>query len=73
MNTLKLLGIVLLVAGTAALAYGGFNYTKETHEAKLGPFEFAVKEQSRVQVPTWAGVAGIVLGAGLLLAGGRGK
>ena len=70
---MKVLGIVLLVAGILALAYGGFSYTKETHEANLGPLQLEVKEKERVNVPLWAGVALAVAGGGLLLFGGRGK
>lgn len=67
MNALKILGAVLIVAGTLALVYRSFSYTKETHEAKLGPLEFAVKEQETVNIPTWAGVGAIVVGGILLL------
>jgi hypothetical protein len=67
----KLLGIALIVAGTLGLVYGGFSYTKETHEAKFGPIEFSVKEQQRVNVPVWLGVGGIAVGVVLLLVGGR--
>jgi hypothetical protein len=34
-----MLAIVLIVAGALGLVYGGFTYTKETHEAKLEPIE----------------------------------
>jgi len=68
---MKVLGIVLLVGGILALAYGGFTYTKETHQAKIGPLELSVEEKERVNVPLWAGVAAAVIGAALLVAGGR--
>jgi hypothetical protein len=64
-----MLAIVLLIAGALALAYGGFSYTSETHEAKLGPVEIAITEKQRVNVPVWAGVALLVVGGGLLLSG----
>ncbi|HEY7511783.1 MAG TPA: hypothetical protein VIG50_16110 [Vicinamibacteria bacterium] len=70
---MKVLGIVLLAAGILALAYGGFSYTKETHEANLGPLQLEVKEKERVNVPLWAGIALAVAGGGLLLFGGRSK
>jgi TRAP-type C4-dicarboxylate transport system permease small subunit len=66
---MRMLAIVLLIAGALALAYGGFSYTSETHEAKLGPVEIAITEKQRVNVPIWAGVALMVLGGGLLLSG----
>jgi hypothetical protein len=70
---MKILGVVLLAAGILALVYRGFSYTKETHEAKLGPLQVELKEKERVSVPTWAGVALAVAGGGLLLAGSRKK
>ena len=67
MNVIKVLGIGLIVAGVLALVYGGFSYTKETHETKLGPIEFTVKDQERVNLPVWAGVGAIAIGSVLLL------
>ena len=67
MNGVKILAIALIVAGVLGLAYGGFSYTKNTHEAKLGPIELSVKDRQRINVPVWAGVAGIVAGGALLL------
>lgn len=67
----KLLGIVLIAAGVLGLVYGGFSYTKENHEAKIGPIVLSVKEKETVNVPVWAGVGAIVAGALLLLVGGK--
>jgi LPXTG-motif cell wall-anchored protein len=66
MNSIKMLAIVLIVAGGLALAYGGFTYTKDTHQAKLGPIELSVKETQTVNIPIWAGLGLIVAGVGLL-------
>jgi TRAP-type C4-dicarboxylate transport system permease small subunit len=71
MNSIRIIALVLIVAGALALAYGGFSYTKETHQTKLGPIELSVKETERVNVPLWAGVAAIVAGGALLLFGGK--
>ena len=68
MNAIKMLAIALIVVGGLALAYGGFTYTKDTHQAKLGPIELSVKETQTVNIPIWAGVAAIVAGAVLLVA-----
>jgi hypothetical protein len=67
MNIVKIVAILLIVAGVAGLVYGGFTYTKESHDVKLGPVEFSVEEKERINVPVWAGVASIVVGTGLLL------
>jgi len=71
MQGFKLIGIVLIVAGVLGLAYGSFSYTQQTHEATLGPLQLSVKEQKTVNVPVWAGAGAIVLGAVLLVMGGR--
>ena len=71
MQGIKLIGIVLIVAGVLGLAYGSFSYTQQTHEATLGPLQLSVKEQKTVNVPVWAGAGAIVLGAVLLVMGGR--
>jgi multidrug transporter EmrE-like cation transporter len=71
MNTIRMAGIVLIVAGILGLTYGTFSWTKETHGAKLGPIELSVKEKQSVNVPVWAGVGAIVIGGALLLLGGR--
>ncbi|GMU63978.1 MAG: hypothetical protein AMXMBFR36_02520 [Acidobacteriota bacterium] len=71
MKLAKLLGIALVAAGILALVYKGFSYTEETHKAKLGPLELAVKEKERVSIPTWAGIVAIAAGAALLLVPGR--
>ncbi len=66
MNAIKVVAIILIVAGIAGLVYGKFSYTKATHEANLGPISLAVKEKKTVNVPMWTGIAAIVAGAILL-------
>ena len=68
MNSVKMLAIVLIIAGGLGLAYGGFSYTKETHQTKIGPIELSVKDTERVNIPIWAGVAAMVAGLVLLVA-----
>ncbi len=67
MNSTKGFGIVILAAGVLALAYGGFSYTKKTHEGHIGSLELSIKDKEHVNVPVWAGVAAVVIGAGFLL------
>jgi TRAP-type C4-dicarboxylate transport system permease small subunit len=67
MSAVKIVGIVLIAAGILGLVYGGFSYTKETHEAKIGSLELSVKDKETVNVPVWAGVGAIVVGGLLLL------
>jgi uncharacterized membrane protein YidH (DUF202 family) len=67
MNPVKIIGVVLIVAGILGLAYGSFSFTKETHEAKIGPLEFQLKEKETVNIPVWAGVGAIVIGVVLFV------
>lgn len=60
----RVVGIVLLVLGVAALAYRSFPLSGEKHEIRVGSLGLAVEKQERVTVPTWVGV-----GAALLVAG----
>ena len=71
MNPIKMAALVLIAAGILGLAYGGFSYTKETHEAKVGPIELTVKDKETVNIPVWAGVGAIAIGGVLLLLAGK--
>ena len=71
MNAVKIFGLALIIAGTLALVYKSFSYTKDTHEAKLGPLELSVKEKETVSIPTWLGVVAIVAGGVLLVVPGK--
>ena len=67
MNSIKILAIVMIIAGVLGLAYGGFSYTKDTHQANIGPLHLSVAEKEHVNVPMWAGM-GILLVGVLMLA-----
>ena len=71
MDAMKILAIILIVAGVLALVYGGFSYISDTHTTKLGPINLTVKDKERVNIPIWAGVGAIVVGAVLLLSAGK--
>jgi hypothetical protein len=73
MSPVKLIAVLLIIGGVLGLAYGGFSYTKNTHEVKIGPVDLALQEKKTIDVPVWAGVAAIVVGGALLLVGGRPK
>ncbi len=67
MKATQLAAIVLIIAGVLGLAYGGFTYTKDTHQTKIGPIELTVKDKETVNVPIWLGAGAIVLGVVLLV------
>jgi hypothetical protein len=65
-SALKIVAIILIVAGIAGLVFGKLTYTQTTHEAKIGPLDFSVKEKKSVNIPLWAGIGAIIAGALLL-------
>ena len=71
MNAAKIAALVLILAGVLGLAYGSFSFTKETHEAKIGPLELSVKDKQTVNIPVWAGGGAIVIGGALLVFGSK--
>ena len=71
MNQIKIVALVLIIAGVLGLMYGKFSYTKETHEAKLGAIRLSVADRQTVNVPDWASVGAIVLGGILLVFGNK--
>ena len=66
MNATKIVAILLIVLGGLGLAYGGFTYTKDTHKAKIGSLEMSIADKEHVNVPVWAGLGILVVGALLL-------
>ena len=71
MNSTKIIGIVLIVAGCLGLAYGGFSYTKQTTGVKLGPIELRVQERETINIPLIVSAGAIAVGVFLLVAVGR--
>ena len=63
MSATKVAGVALIIGGTLGLVYGSFSYTKETHQTKLGPLEFAVEDRETIKIPGWASVGAIAAGA----------
>ncbi len=59
--------LLLIAAGIAALVYGKFSYTKDSHTAQIGDIGITVQDQRTVNIPIWAGVGAIVVGSLLLL------
>lgn len=71
MNAMRLFAIVLIVAGSLGLAYGGFSYTRESTAMKLGSMELKVQERETVAIPLLISAGAIALGVFLLVGAGR--
>jgi TRAP-type C4-dicarboxylate transport system permease small subunit len=71
MNATRLAALVLIIAGALGLAYGGFTYTKDSHEARIGPLELSITEKETINIPVWLGAAAIIGGVLLLVVRAR--
>lgn len=68
---MALVGIVLIVAGIAALIYGGIPYTTRETVVDIGPIHATAERDRTFRVPTAVGALAIVGGVALVVAGGR--
>ena len=68
---MRILGIILIVAGLAALVYGGISWTERNKVIDVGPVEVTTEDHERVPISPVIG--GVVLAAGVALVrkGGR--
>ncbi len=68
---MTVLGILLLLGGIVALAYGGFSYTTHKKAVDMGPVQIDRTKQHNVPLPPILGIGGILVGGVLLFAGSR--
>jgi drug/metabolite transporter (DMT)-like permease len=66
---MKIAGIVLIVAGIAAILYGGFSYTDHRRAVDMGPMQIDMTEHHTVPIPPILGIAGILAGGALVYFG----
>lgn len=71
MRPAAIVGVVLIVLGVAALAFGGFSFTHKEKVVDLGPIEASADKKENVALPPILGGLAIVGGIVLLVAGGR--
>ena len=65
---MKVLGIVLIVVGVIALAYGGITWTHRDKVVDLGPVEVTRQEHERIPLPPIAGAIAVAAGVAALFA-----
>ena len=63
---LILVGVVLIGAGAATVT-GKLHYTQDKEVVHIG--DFSAKMQEQEEAPKWLGIAGLVIGAALLVGG----
>jgi uncharacterized membrane protein YidH (DUF202 family) len=68
---LKIIGIILIVFGVLALAFGGFSYTTRERVIDAGPLKVDANKEHSVPVAPIAGVVAVVAGIALVTVGAR--
>ena len=67
MKASAIVGIVLIVLGVIALAYGGISYTREETILDLGPLEARAETRETIPLPPLLGALALVGGVVLLI------
>jgi hypothetical protein len=70
---MKIVGVVLIVIGIIALAYGGISYTTREKVLDVGPIEATAERQKTIPLPPLLGGLALAGGVALLIAGSRRK
>jgi uncharacterized membrane protein len=65
MKPAGIIGIILIVFGIIALAYGGFTYKEKKKDVDLGPLQISHSEEHTVPFPPILG--GLCLAGGIVL------
>jgi drug/metabolite transporter (DMT)-like permease len=71
MKPLMIVGIVLIVIGVVALAYGGFSFTTSEKVAEVGPLKIEKDKTRSVALPPVLGGLALVGGMVLVVIGAR--
>jgi hypothetical protein len=69
MKPIMIVGIVLIVLGLGGLLIRNVQWTETDTVADIGPIQIQAEEQHNVWIPTAAGIAAVLAGLGLVIAG----
>jgi hypothetical protein len=73
MKPATLIGILLILVGIVGFAVGGFSFTHEHQDAKIGPLNIEHKQTSTVPIPPILSGIALVGGIALVVVGSRSR
>jgi uncharacterized membrane protein YidH (DUF202 family) len=73
MNTLTLIGIILIVLGAVGLIYGGVTYISKKDVVDMGALKIQVDQKEQIPMPPIVGAAAVAVGVVLVVVGRRWK
>lgn len=73
MNSLNIVGVILIVLGVFGLIYGGITYYHEKNVVDMGDVKLEVTEKESVPIPPILGAVAILLGGILMSRGKKGS
>ena len=68
---MRMAGIILIILGVVALAYGGISYTRKEKVLDIGPIEATTETRETIPLPPLLGGLALAGGVVLLIAGSR--
>jgi len=71
MNTLTLIGIILIVLGAVGLIYGGITYISKKDVVDIGALKIQVDQKEHIPMPPIVGAAAVAVGVVLVIVGRR--
>jgi len=73
MKPATVIGIILIVIGIIGFAIGGFSYTHEKQDAKVGPLDISHKQTSTIPIPPILSGIALIGGIALVAVGVKSK
>jgi hypothetical protein len=68
---MRMAGIILIILGVVALAYGGISYTRKEKVLDIGPIEATTETRETIPLPPLLGGLALAGGVVLLIARSR--
>jgi hypothetical protein len=73
MKAATVVGILLIILGIVGFAMGGISFTHEKKDVDLGPVQVSHQQKSTLPISPILSTLSLVIGAGLVVVGVRGK